>query len=314
MTQKSRVPSFFDTGSTPTFAFCGGSGAERRAFLQTLAEALETHGLAAVIIHWNSSDAMQYELSVKTDIGSACDLILLDGPGTASIPVLWLGEEQTAPEGDLVLQSFGRQKRLESVVAFLMEQLTLLCLQTPVWACVLIGGRSSRMGRPKHLITDNSGVTWLQRITLLLQSQVDGIVLSGKGEVPEELEDMIRLPDIPDLAGPLAGILSAMRWNPTASWLVVACDMPDITEEALTWLLARRRPGVWGTLARLQKNGPVEPLLAHYDSRCRPLFEDMAQRGHLRIGMVADHPNIETPPVPRQLLPSWRNVNTPAEI
>jgi molybdopterin-guanine dinucleotide biosynthesis protein A len=282
--------------------------------LQSLAEALETHGLAAVVVRWNSSDAMQYELSIKTDIGSACDLILLNGPGSASIPVLWLGEEETAPEGDLVLKAFDRQKRLESVVAFLMEQLTLLCLQTPVWACVLIGGRSSRMGRPKHLITDDSGVTWLQRIMGLLQFQVHGIVLSGKGEVPEGLEPTIRLPDIPGLAGPLAGILSAMRWNPTASWLVVACDMPDIMEEALTWLLARRRPGVWGTLPRLQKDGPVEPLLAHYDFRCRPLFEDMAERGHLRIGMVADHPKIETPPVPRQLLPSWRNVNTPADL
>ncbi len=308
------LPLVFDTGATPIFAFSGGSGTKRQAFLKTLAEDLLTHGLTSVVVCRDPSHAGQYALSSKTDMGFGCDLILLDGPGTASIPTLWLGEGRPAPEEELVLHSFGKERQLEMVVAFLVDQLTLKWRQTPVWACVLIGGRSSRMGRPKHLITDGSGVTWLQRITGLLQPQVDGLLLSGKGVVPENLEGVIRLPDIPGLVGPLAGILSAMRWNPAASWLLVACDMPDIMEEALTWLLERRRPGVWGTLPRLQKNGPIEPLLAHYDFRCRPLFEDMAKRRYLRIGTVAEYPKIETPPVPQHLLPSWRNVNTPADL
>ena len=32
----------------------------------------------------------------------------------------------------------------------------------PVWGCVLIGGRSRRMGRPKHLI-EAGGCSWLER-------------------------------------------------------------------------------------------------------------------------------------------------------
>jgi molybdopterin-guanine dinucleotide biosynthesis protein A len=181
---------------------------------------------------------------------------------------------------------------------------------TPVWGCVLIGGRSSRMGRPKHLLRDQHDVTWLERTVRLLRPFVTDVVLSGKGEVPDSLNGLIRLPDIPDVAGPLSGILAAMRWQPAVSWLLVACDMPDISEDAIQWLLGRRRSDIWGTVPRLQESGPVEPLLAYYDNCCAPLFEDLLRKGCLRIGMVAANENIETPVVPEYIRPSWRNVNT----
>jgi molybdopterin-guanine dinucleotide biosynthesis protein A len=183
-------------------------------------------------------------------------------------------------------------------------------VETPVWGCVLIGGRSSRMGRPKHLLEDQSGVTWLERTVRLLRPFVADVVLSGKGEVPKSLNGLIRLPDIQGVAGPLSGILAAMRWRPAVSWLLVACDMPDISEDAVRWLLARRRPGVLGTVPRLREGGPVEPLLAHYDCRCLPLLEGLVRTGCLRIGMVAANANVETPVVPEHIRMSWRNVNT----
>lgn len=185
---------------------------------------------------------------------------------------------------------------------------------TPLWACVLIGGRSSRMGKPKHLLQDQQGLTWLERTVALLRPLVDGLVLSGGGEVPEGLHDLIRLPDIPTVAGPLAGILAALRRYPSVSWLLVACDMPDIREEAVRWLLSRRRPGVWGVVPRLREGGHVEPLLALYEFRCASLFEELASAGCLRLGAVAEDPRIETPLVPESLRSSWRNVNTPEDL
>jgi len=64
----------------------------------------------------------------------------------------------------------------------------------------------------------------------------------------------------------------------------------------------------------LQKNSPVEPLLAYYDFHCRYLFEDLARRGCMQIRKVVENPKIETPLVPKKLLPSWRNVNYPADL
>jgi molybdopterin-guanine dinucleotide biosynthesis protein A len=170
------------------------------------------------------------------------------------------------------------------------------------------------MGRPKHLLEDRNGITWLERTVRLLRPFVTDVVLSGKGEIPKSMDGLVRLSDVPDVAGPLSGILAAMRWRPAVSWLLVACDMPDISEDAVRWLLARRRPGVWGTVPRLREGGPVEPLLAHYDYRCLPLFEDLVRMACLRIGMVAASAEIETPLVPERLRPSWRNVNTVEDL
>jgi molybdopterin-guanine dinucleotide biosynthesis protein A len=90
--------------------------------------------------------------------------------------------------------------------------------------------------------------------------------------------------------------------------------MPDINTEALAWLLDQRRPGCWGTVPRLQEDGYVEPLLAHYDYRCGPLFEQLLASGSLRIGQIAGQPKIEIPLIPRQLRSAWHNINTPQEL
>ncbi|MCI5149713.1 MAG: hypothetical protein D3916_10065 [Candidatus Electrothrix sp. MAN1_4] len=93
--------------------------------------------------------------------------------------------------------------------------------QASVWGCILIGGKSSRMGRPKHLIQENEK-TWLEQAVEILSPHVEQVVLSGSGEVPATLASLAQVPDAPGLAGPLAGILSVMRWQQTASWLVMA--------------------------------------------------------------------------------------------
>ena len=45
------------------------------------------------------------------------------------------------------------------------------------------------------------------------------------------------LPGAPDAEGLTAGVLSAMRWAPYASWLVATTDLVHLKREALDWLL-----------------------------------------------------------------------------
>lgn len=197
---------------------------------------------------------------------------------------------------------------------WIVNQLGEIVRQTPVWACVLIGGRSSRMGRAKHLLTDSGGRTWLENTVAAVAPFVGQVVLSGGGLVPESLRDLVRLPDIPGVAGPLTGILSAMRWQPDVSWLLVACDMPSLSAEALGWLLESRQPGRWGTVPKRSRDSHVEPLLAHYDSRCRAIFEEVLASGSSRIGDAARHEKIATPVIPAEFLAAWDNINTPEEL
>jgi len=181
-------------------------------------------------------------------------------------------------------------------------------------ACLLIGGRSSRMGQPKHLIKGVTGQTWVEHTVELLEPYVDEIVLSGKGDVPQSLSHVMRIADLPEVAGPLTGILAAMRCQPDCCWLLLACDMPNITKDALEWLLASRRPDSHGTVPRLSADGFVEPLLALYEPQARDYFEELASSGIFRISRVAKRSAISTPVVPDHLAESWRNINTPEQL
>ena len=75
--------------------------------------------------------------------------------------------------------------------------------KAPVWGCVLIGGRSSRMGVPKHLLEQN-GRTWIERTVAILRQQVEQVVIAGSGDLPAVLANLPRVDDVSGLGGPLA--------------------------------------------------------------------------------------------------------------
>ncbi len=184
----------------------------------------------------------------------------------------------------------------------------------PLYAAILIGGKSRRMGRPKHLICTDS-TTWLERTVALLESVCDSIVIIGAGALPPACTALPRVPDIEETDGPLAGILAAMRSAPQADWLVFACDMPAITAESVHWLLQAGEGLSSGVVPRLDATQEFyEPLFALYKSSARMLFETLLQQGKTKIGLVADNPQIQTPLVPPALHKAWENINTPGEL
>ena len=255
-----------------------------------------------------------YELShILLSLCCHYDLVLVEERGKSPISKVWLlSENDSEPpdDADEIVAVLSRHiDRTGTVMSIIDGWLTGQWLKTPVYGCVLIGGDSSRMGMPKHLIYEN-GKTWLENTVDLLKKVVQKVVIAGAGTVPDELENIILLPDVPLIRGPMAGILSAMRWAPYVSWLVTACDLPDLTQEALKWLLSTRRPGVWAAIPMLSKSRGLEPLLAHYDFRSHGLLENLAAQGDYRPAKISDNTKIINPSPPEHLSAAWRNVNT----
>jgi len=177
---------------------------------------------------------------------------------------------------------------------------------------VLVGGRSRRMARPKQLL-ESDGIPLAERAVMALLEQVDLVVLAGDCPVPDSLADLPRLVDPPGLAGPLAGVLAAMRWEPDAAWLVVACDMPDVSREAVAWLLNQRRTGTWAVMPRFP-GGQVEPLLALYEPEARKLLEEQVVQARWGLRHLAKSDRVINPTPPPELHNAWTNVNTPEEL
>jgi len=175
-------------------------------------------------------------------------------------------------------------------------------------AVVLVGGGSRRMGRPKQTLL-RGGRTLVEISAAAVEGFVDRIVLAGEGPVPPILESLRRLSDPPDAAGPLGGILAAMRWAPDAAWIVVACDMPLIRPQAVEWLVSLRSPGVWAVLPRTNE-GRVEPLFALYETQMKDVLERRAVEGRLGFQDLAGFDRVRCPMPPDGIREAWTNVNT----
>jgi len=336
----------------PIFSVCGASGAGKTTLLEALVPRLRAGGLAVAVAKFHAhgvrvdrpgkdSDRL-YRAGADVflqgpaggfsrlhppgpaaprqlaDLCRRFDLVLVEGRGPLPGAKVWLlGEGERGPPREVspVLACLPRQADRTGIAwSILQSWLPAQWRRPPVYGAVLIGGRSTRMGRPKHLLRRGRR-TYLERVAACLRTVTQDVAVVGAGDLPRSLRAAVRLPDAPGAAGPLAGILAAMRWAPWATWLVAACDMPNVSEEALAWLLSTRLPGVWATIPRLAGRGRgVEPLLAHYDFRAAGVLEDLAAGVKAAPSLVAVHPKVLSPLPPPALRAAWRNVNTPADL
>ncbi|MEX2262592.1 MAG: molybdenum cofactor guanylyltransferase [Bryobacteraceae bacterium] len=145
---------------------------------------------------------------------------------------------------------------------------------------VLVGGRSSRMGRDKALLRYKE-TTLVKHVAHVVLEAAGSVVLVGR---PERYGDL-QLPVIADTwedAGPLGGIHAALK-STTAEWnLIVACDMPALTAPFLRGLLAglEAAPDI---LMPVGPSGKPEPLCAVYHRRSFAAMDAALQKGLRRI-------------------------------
>ena len=69
--------------------------------------------------------------------------------------------------------------------------------------------------------------------------------------------------------GPIAGISAALLEQPKAAWLVLACDLPFLTEHTLEHLIAHRDANKIATAYRSAHDGLPEPLCAIWEPAAR---------------------------------------------
>jgi molybdopterin-guanine dinucleotide biosynthesis protein A len=105
-------------------------------------------------------------------------------------------------------------------------------------AAVLTGGRSRRMGRDKAFVAVD-GEPMVRRVTRALRAAgAIEVVAVGRDEGGLLAEGIDRfLPDAHPGEGPLGGVVVALDDAVAPVVVVVACDMPDLTAEAVRALV-----------------------------------------------------------------------------
>ena len=131
---------------------------------------------------------------------------------------------------------------------------------------VLVGGRSSRMGRDKALL-EWHGTPLAEHVAQAVREAVGSVVLIGDPSRYGGLGYEVRADERPGL-GPAGGVATALRLG-RAEWnLIVACDMPNISKEALGLLLDRTGTSHANCIVPVASNCETEPLCAVYHARC----------------------------------------------
>lgn len=133
------------------------------------------------------------------------------------------------------------------------------------YGLVLAGGDSRRMGKDKALL-QRDGETQLAHIVALLERVTERVFVSARREQQDDPERnrFTQIIDSYEDIGPIAGILSALEAQPQADWLVVACDLPNVDEQTLRFLLDNRSAAQPFTAFRSSYDELPEPLCALY--------------------------------------------------
>ena len=181
---------------------------------------------------------------------------------------------------------------------------------------ILVGGRSSRMGTDKALLTLGEQ-NFVERIEQALTSIADRVTLVGSSERCAAWPQLPNIPDIHVEWGALGGLHAALS-GCRAEWAaIVACDLPFVSGELFARLAALRED--FDSVVPIQADGRWQPLCALYRiSACCQQAERLITLGARRPRELLQAINMR-PVAPSELSDLrgaerfFMNVNTPAD-
>ncbi|ABL01112.1 molybdenum cofactor guanylyltransferase [Pelobacter propionicus] len=183
-----------------------------------------------------------------------------------------------------------------------------------VTAVILAGGMSSRMKSNKALLPYR-GERFIERIFRKLSEVFPEVILVTNSP---ELYRFLPCRIVADLypgMGALAGIQAGLTQSSTPYIFVVACDMPDLDEQLVRYLVSRA-DGVDVVIP--ESDSGLEPLHAAYGRGCLGVMNDALSSGRSKIVACFDQLKVDV--VSHQDIAaidptflSFRNINTPEE-
>ncbi|MDT0607562.1 NTP transferase domain-containing protein [Croceitalea rosinachiae] len=138
--------------------------------------------------------------------------------------------------------------------------------KTKLYGLILSGGKSTRMGNDKGLITYYDGIPQREYMYQLAEQVCDKTFLSIRSEQEDQLQNKFdAILDEDEYRGPLNGILSAHKAYPKIAWLVLACDLPLLNQKSLRNLVVQRDTNKAATAYATKESGLPEPLAAIWE-------------------------------------------------
>lgn len=174
---------------------------------------------------------------------------------------------------------------------------------------ILVGGQSTRMGTDKSQLTYHGKPQW-QYLYDLLFPLCKKTFLSCRENQTDNFTNHSLLID-PYEMGPIGGIWSAFKQESNEAWLVVACDMPFVTEKTIEFLIRHRAKSQIATAFQNPETQLPEPLLTIWEPASYPFLIEAHKKGQRSPLRILQHSKVNPIRCPQ---PEWlKNVNTAEE-
>jgi molybdenum cofactor guanylyltransferase len=184
-------------------------------------------------------------------------------------------------------------------------------MQTEISAAILAGGQASRLGGIAKGLIPVDGKPIIARIAEIIAPFVGEIIIISNDTMSYEFLGLPVFPDDAAGGGPLQGILTALRNISCNRLLVVPCDMPFITEEAIRILIAYA-PQADAVIPSSVKG--LEPLFAIYSKACLdPAHRSLHSGNHRVVSFLHE---VKTVYIPAEKFNDsiWFNINNPSDL
>ncbi|WGF89343.1 molybdenum cofactor guanylyltransferase MobA [Marinivivus vitaminiproducens] len=185
---------------------------------------------------------------------------------------------------------------------------------------ILAGGRSSRMGGGDKSLLVLQGRTLLEHVIARLGPQADGLVLNANGD-PGRFAGfgLTVVPDTaPDQPGPLAGILSGLRWaaaqRPDCSRIITAAADTPFMPADLALRLAEAAEAAGADIALARSRGRTHPVFGLWPVALADDLEGALDRGERRVLRFAQRYRLVEVDFPADPADPFFNVNTPGDL
>ena len=194
----------------------------------------------------------------------------------------------------------------------------MLCshkVNSPFSAVLLAGGKSTRMGHDKALIPIGGLPLWERQLLLVQQLAPMQTFLSGPPRAHWDAGRYTVVEDAQPDAGPLAGLVAALRACAAPHLLALAVDLPKMTTTYLAELLSCCS----GQAGVVPRNGRhFEPVAAVYPKICLPHAEEALATGEHALQDFAARGVADGWLIARDITadeaPLFLNMNTPADL
>lgn len=180
----------------------------------------------------------------------------------------------------------------------------------PLHGLVLSGGASSRMGQDKsRLVYGHRTRPEVLRMRDLLRPYCEEIYLACH---PEKVQHSFfhPLPDVQALCGPMAALVTAFRFRPHVSWLLLPCDMPVLSEmwlKKLVFSVEKEAQAV----CFVKPDGKLQPLPSLWFPSAAPLVFEAFSAGDYSLWRVLRQLSTQKIEVENTLF--LQSANTPEE-